>query len=237
MVAQQFFRREGHVFFIRHVAIEIRQRQLHRLDGEMKRLHGIRVMLLNAALLKNAERNQRGDPLTVWRQFLNRAAREVARQQVNPVHAVVCQILCRQMRTVFFGKGGNFLRQLAAVKRVTVGFRNQLQRVRLRRVTEDFPHARGAAFRREAGAEARLIFQLAIASLPEMTNQRRDGKAVARVVNGRLRQRGQRQRAEALRQRDPAGYRSRHGHRVPANFRHCAFSGKQIRMPAGRRAA
>lgn len=152
MVAQQFFRREGHVFFIRHVAIEIRQRQLHRLDGEMKRLHGIRVMLLNAALLKNTQRDQRGDPLTVWRQFLNRAAREVARQQVNPVHAVVCQILCRQMRTVFFGKGGNFLRQLAAVKRVTVGFGNQLQRVRLRRVTEDFP-TRGA---RPSGAKQAL---------------------------------------------------------------------------------
>lgn len=50
------------MFFIRNVAVEIRQRQLHRLDGEMKRLHGIRVMLLNAALLKNAERDQRGDP-------------------------------------------------------------------------------------------------------------------------------------------------------------------------------
>ena len=50
------------------------------------------MMFLNAALLQNTERNQRGDPLPVWRQLLYRAAREVARQQFNPVHAMVCQI-------------------------------------------------------------------------------------------------------------------------------------------------
>ena len=78
MVAQQLFRRERHMGFIRHVAVEIRQRQLHRLNGQVQGLHGIRMMLLNAALLKNAERNQRGDPLPVWRQLLHRAARKVA---------------------------------------------------------------------------------------------------------------------------------------------------------------
>ena len=78
MVAQQLFRRKRHVCFVCHVAVEIRQRQLHCLDREMQRLHGIRMMLLNAALLKNAERNQRGDPLPVWRQLLHRAARKVA---------------------------------------------------------------------------------------------------------------------------------------------------------------
>jgi hypothetical protein len=56
---------------------------------------------------------------------------------------VVCQILGRQVRAMFFGEGGNFLRQLAAVKGFAVGAGNQLQRVRLRRVTEDFP-TRGA---------------------------------------------------------------------------------------------
>ena len=68
-----------------------------------------------------------------------------------------------------------------------------------------------------------------------MANQRGDREAVARIVNGGLRQRGQRQRAETFRQRDPAGYRTRHGHRVPAYFRHSGFTGKQIRMPARRR--
>ena len=93
---------------------------------------------------------------------------------------------------MLLGEGGDFLRQLTTVKGFTVGFGNQLQRMCLRRVTEDLPHARGSAFRREAGAKARLIFQLVIAALPEMTNQRRDREAVARVVNRRLRQRGQR---------------------------------------------
>ena len=78
MVAQQLFRRERHVCFVCHVAVEICQRQLHRLNGQVQGLHGIRMMLLNAALLKNAERNQRGDPLPVWRQLLHRAARKVA---------------------------------------------------------------------------------------------------------------------------------------------------------------
>ena len=133
------------------------------------------------------------------------------------------------------GEGGNFLRQLTAVKGFAVGAGNQLKRVRLRRVTEDLPHARGAAFRGETGAEARLIFQLVVAALPEMPNQRGDREAVARVVNGGLRQGGQRQRAEAFRQGDPAGYRPRHGHRVPADFGHRGFSGKQIRVPARRR--
>ncbi len=100
-------------------------------------------MLLNAALLQNAERNQRGDPLAVWRQLLHRTAREVARQQFYPVHAVVGQILGRQVRAMLFGERGNFLRQLAAVKGVAVGFSNQLQRVRLRRVTEDLPPRAG----------------------------------------------------------------------------------------------
>ena len=193
------------------------------------------MMLLNAALLKNAERDQRGDPLTVRRELLHRTAREVARQQLYPVHAMVGQVLSRQVRAMFFGEGGNFLRQLAAVKGVAVGAGNQLKRVRLRRVTEDLPHARGAAFRGETGAEARLIFQLVIAALPEMPNQRGDREAVARVVNGRLRQGGQRQRSEAFRQGDPAGYRPRHGYRVPADFGYRGFSGKQIRVPARRR--
>ena len=68
-----------------------------------------------------------------------------------------------------------------------------------------------------------------------MPNQRGDREAVARVVNGGLRQGGQRQRSEAFRQGDPAGYRPRHGYRVPADFGHRGFSGKQIRVPARRR--
>lgn len=79
MVAQQRFGGKLHMLFIRNVAIEIRQRQLHCLYREVQPLHGIRVMFLDAALLQNAERNQGGDPLTVWRQFLHRTAREVAR--------------------------------------------------------------------------------------------------------------------------------------------------------------
>ncbi len=172
MVAQQLFGRKLHVRFIRHVAVEIRQRQLHRLNGQMQGLHGIRVMVLNAALLQNAERNQRGDPLPVRWQLLHRTAGEVTRQQIHPVHTMIRQILSRQMGAVRFGEGGNFLRQLAPVKRLAVGFCNQLQRVRLRRVTEDLPHARRTAFRREAVAKARLVFELVITALPEMTNQR-----------------------------------------------------------------
>lgn len=40
---------------------------------------------------------------------------------------MVCQIFSRQVRAVFFGESGNFLRQLAAVKGFTVGAGNQLQ--------------------------------------------------------------------------------------------------------------
>ena len=78
MIAQQLFGREHHMIFIRHVAVEIRQRQLHRFNGQMQRLHGVRMMLLDAALLQNTQRNQRGDPLAVWRQLLHRTTREVA---------------------------------------------------------------------------------------------------------------------------------------------------------------
>ena len=67
-----------------------------------------------------------------------------------------------------------------------------------------------------------------------MANQRRNRETVSRIVNGWLRQRGQRQRAETLCQCDPAGYRTGHGHGVPADFGYRRFSGKEIRMPAGR---
>jgi hypothetical protein len=65
---------------------------------------------------------------------------------------MVCQILSREVCAVRFGKSGDFLRQFTAIKRFAVGFRNQLQRVDLRRVAEDLPHARRAAFRRKAAA-------------------------------------------------------------------------------------
>ena len=39
MVAQQLLRRERHMVFIRHVAVKIRQRQLHRLNGQVQGLH------------------------------------------------------------------------------------------------------------------------------------------------------------------------------------------------------
>lgn len=61
------------------------------------------------------------------------------------------QILGRQVRAMLFGEGSNFLRQLAAVKGFAVGAGDQLQRVRLRRVTEDF--TRGA---RPSGAKQAL---------------------------------------------------------------------------------
>ena len=66
-----------------------------------------------------------------------------------------------------------------------------------------------------------------------MADQRRDRETVTRVINGWLRERGQRQRAKTFSQRHPARHRTRHGHRVPADFRYGGFSGKQIRMPAG----
>src|SRR5690606_36688975 len=122
-------------------------------------------------LFQNTERNQRGDALADWRQFLNRAAREITRQQFHPVNAMVCQILSRQMRAVRFGKGRNFLRQLATVKRFTAGFDNQLQRDRRRRITVDIAHSWRTAFWCDTGAEPGLIFQLVVSALPEMTNQ------------------------------------------------------------------
>lgn len=140
------------MFFISDVAIEIRQRQFHRFNRQMKRLHGIRMMFFNSTLLQNTERNQRGDALPVWRQLLHRTTGKITRQQFYPVHTMIGQILCRQVRAMLFRESGNFLRQLAAVKRFTVGSGNQLQRMSLRRVTED-PPTRGA---RPSGAKQAL---------------------------------------------------------------------------------
>ena len=70
-IAQQLLRGELHMRFIRHVTVEIGQRQFHGFNRQMQRLHGIRMMFFDTALLQNAKGNQRGDPLPVWRQLLH----------------------------------------------------------------------------------------------------------------------------------------------------------------------
>ncbi|MNL27172.1 hypothetical protein D3C87_1487450 [compost metagenome] len=150
---------------------------------------------------------------------------------------MVRQILCRQMRAVLFGKGGNFLRKFTAIEGFAVGFGDQLQRISLRRVTEDFPDARCTSFWRKAGAKAWLIFQFVISALPQMADQRRYRETVARIFNCRLCESRQRQRAEALGKGHPAGDSPRYGDRVPAQLRYGGFTCIKIRMPAGRRTA
>ncbi len=150
---------------------------------------------------------------------------------------MICQIGFAQMRAVLFGEGGNFLRQLAAIERFPFGLGDKLQRACLRRITEDFTGFRRAPLRCETGAKARLILEFVIAALPEMTNQRRNGKAIARILNRGLRQGSQGQRGKSLCQRHPTGDRARHRHRVPAELRHLLESRIKIRMPAGGRSS
>nr|MBA2817646.1 hypothetical protein [Candidatus Pantoea persica] len=85
------------------------------------------------------------------------------------------------------GEGDDLFRQLAAVKAFAVAFGDFLQRNGLRRVAKQLADARRAALGRKAVAEAGLMLQLIEAALPEFGNQRRNRKAVARVVDGGLR--------------------------------------------------
>lgn len=65
---------------------------------------------------------------------------------------MIRQIRFAQVRAVLLCKGGDLLRQLAAIEGFTISLGNQLQRARLRRVTEDLADFRA----RPSGAKHSL---------------------------------------------------------------------------------
>ena len=225
------------MIFIADVTRQIHQRQLHRLNREVQPGNGVGRVAADIKLFEDAQRNQRSDPLAVGRQLLDRSAGKRLRQHADPVGAMSVEILQRQRGVMLAGEGDHLLRQLAAIKTLSVAFGDRLQRVGLCRIAKQFASARRPAVGRKTCAKAGLMLELVETALPEFGDQRRDRKTVARVVDGRLCQRGQRQGAEALRQRRPGRYRARHGDRFPADLRHAAAANEAPGMPGGRRAA
>ncbi len=133
-------------------------------------------MVLNAALLQNRERNQRGDPCPFGGGSCTGTASKVARQQLHPVHTMVRQILSRQMCAVRALVSGNFLRQLAPVKCLAVGFAissSEFACAGLRKISLRGARPSGC----EAGAKARLVFEFAY------NRAARDGQSAVRPGN------------------------------------------------------
>ncbi len=96
---------------------------------------------------------------------------------------------------------------------------------------------RRAAARHEMLEPAEIARHVRHRQRPFLRDDRRHEKAVARVADRRLEQVCERQRAEALRQRAPAGNRARDRDRLPAAFVHRGSAGEALGRPRLRRAA
>ncbi|MPM28463.1 hypothetical protein SDC9_74989 [bioreactor metagenome] len=236
-VQQLFLRLDAHVIHVGVVLVQIGQRQLHRLDLQMHRVGAVERLAPDVQLVQHAQRHQRGDALAVGRNLVDHRIAEWLRHRAHPVRLVCGQIVHRHRATIGLRMRCHLLCQFAAIKGFAMRRRDQLQRARMCLAFEHLACTHRAAIWHEAFGKTRLLAQLLRAQLPQRGDHRRHRKAVACVVDGRLRHLFERQLAKALAQRHPCRHRARHRHRVPALFGNAAKLLEVVRRPGGGRAA
>ena len=188
-------------------------------------------------ILEDAERHQRGDALAVGRDLVNRDAAIVQRERRDPVGRVIREVRERVCRIDRLRVTRHRFGELAAVERVAVGLRDLRQRARERLARPVLAGHRRPSARHEMLEPAQVARHVRHGQRPFLGDDRRHGEAVARVADRGLEEIRERQLAEALRQRAPAGHGTRNGHRLPAALGHGLAAREARRIPRGRRAA
>ena len=223
---------DAHVVIIGHMLIEVGQRQLHRLQHRVHGFSAVHGLVANAQRFEHAQPRECGDALAIGWQLVDHRAGVRHRQGVDPVHAMVRQVIKAHDAAIGIGVVDHRLRQLAAIERLTLGLSNQLQRFRVIPERDLFASLRRLAALQKALGKTRLILEQRRTPTPQFGDDRRDLITVARIANRRGRKRGEGQLAVAFGQRDPGRYRARHRHRGPTALGHILLTGEVLGGPA-----
>ena len=128
-------------------------------------------------------------------------------------------------------------RQLPLVESRAFGLRDALQCSRMGGSGEFLSGLRRPSIGHEVLGEARDVLQVRHLPRPQAGDGRRHQEAIGGIADGRFEQVGERQLAEALRQRHPGGDSARHCDGIPAFGRHRRLAVEPIERPALWRAA
>jgi hypothetical protein len=215
-VVEHLGRRDVHRARVGDVAIDVRERELHRLDLQMLRIGRIDGPVGHAHVLRDAERDQRGDALPVRRNLVDRMATEALADRLDPFRPVRAQVGLGQRAAAFARERREPRGERAFVERARPVVGERAQRLRMVRQAHALADERRAPARHEGLGEARQRVQLGHGGRPFVRDDRRHRIAALRVLDRRFEQIGERQRAELRVQRFPAGDHARHRDGVPA---------------------
>lgn len=129
-VIEHLLRRDFHAARIGDIAVQVGERQLHGLDLQMLRLHRIDRHVGQVEALADAQRDQRGDALPVGRDLVQLVAAVGAGNRLDPLGAVIAQIVQRHGAAAFLAERGDALGQLALVEVASARGGDASQRVR-----------------------------------------------------------------------------------------------------------
>ena len=228
---EQLRRCHSHRRRVAHVAIDIGEGELHRLDLQMLRRDRVDRLRAEIEILEDAERHQRRDALAVGRNLVDRIAVVIVRQRRYPVAAMRIEIGERVGAPVRARMRDHRFGQLAAIERLAAAGRDFLQRSRHRGGGEDLAGLRRPAARQEVLGETSTCAEYRHGLGPLLGDDRRNGIAFAGVTDRRREQVGERQLAEPARQRDPARHRAGNRDRVPTGARHRLETRETRRRP------
>ena len=203
----------------------------------MKAVDRVHRVIRQVPIAKDAQRHQCRDALPIGRDFVQIVAPIGGIDGLHPVCPMGGKIGGGHRAPLRCAGRRDLFGEISAIKRFAFGLRDTAQRLSLIGEAEQFTWPGRAAARHEGFAESRLISKPVGRIRPLFCDHWRDKVTPFRVFDRRLEQVRERQSPETLRQRHPAGNRTRYGYRVPAFRRHRVAPGKACRRPGGRGAA
>ena len=164
----------------------------------------------DVVLLEDVQNLQRGDALAVRWQFPDVVATIAGADRLDPVRGVSLEIFHRDQTTDRYAVAHDLLRDPAFVKRLRPLLADGTIDLCQVAVGHAFAFPRRAAVLEKCPAGGRRFAENRFSGLPIASNDLRHGKAVPRVTNRRRKRLSQRQFAEPIVQRLPAGDAARH---------------------------
>ena len=124
---EQLVGRDLHRGGVGDVTIHVRKGELHRLDLQMHRARAVDKLGADVELFENADRDKRGEPLAVGRQFAKVMAAIGGAQGSDPKRLVVAQIRERQRAARLARERRDPLGDFALIKRLAFALRDRSQ--------------------------------------------------------------------------------------------------------------
>ena len=137
--------------------MRIGEAELHRFDHQMLARDQIRPIGAEIKMIENAERDQRGDALSVGRNFMDRHVAVVERQRLNPIAGVCREIPGRMCTAVRARMRNHRRREIAAIERFTARGRDFAECRRHGGAREPFTRQRRTTARHEVIGPAKIV--------------------------------------------------------------------------------